>query len=62
MKTNKSLSSRLKITKNGKIKRRPASQNHFNVKESSKKKMAKRGTKRNFILSAKNKARFLPKK
>lgn len=61
MKTNKSLSSRLKITKNGKIKRRAQSQNHFNVKDSSAKRMGKRVLK-NFVLKAKDRARFLPKK
>ena len=61
MKTNKSLTSRLKVTKNGKIKRRAMSQNHFNAKDSSKKTMSKKGTKRNFVLKSKDKSRFLQK-
>lgn len=39
MKTNKSFTKRLKITKNGKIIARRPGQNHFNAKESSSKQM-----------------------
>ena len=60
MKTNKSHTKRIKLTKNGKIKVRKKGQNHFNAKESGNKTRAKRGTKENFILSAKKIARFLP--
>lgn len=35
MKTNKSYSKRLKLTKNGKIMARKPGQNHFNAKESA---------------------------
>jgi len=59
-KTNKSLAKRIKITKNGKIKVRPKAQNHFNAKESNKKRLSKRGTKHTLKLSAKDKSRFLP--
>ncbi len=41
MKTNKSCSKRLKVTKNGKILARKAGQNHFNAKESRRKQHAK---------------------
>ena len=34
MKTNKSFTKRLKVSKNGKIRARKAGQNHFNAKES----------------------------
>ncbi|MFA6459523.1 MAG: 50S ribosomal protein L35 [Candidatus Paceibacterota bacterium] len=36
IKTNKSFSKRLKVTKNGKILARKAGQNHFNAKERSR--------------------------
>ncbi len=37
MKTRKSLTKRFKITKTGKILKRPAGQNHFNAKKTGKK-------------------------
>ncbi|PID83561.1 50S ribosomal protein L35 [Candidatus Campbellbacteria bacterium] len=61
MKTNKSLTKRLKLTKNGKVKRRAAGRNHFNSKESNKSKMAKKKDVA-VTLTAKIKSRFLPKK
>lgn len=42
MKTNKSYTKRLKITKNGKILVRKPGQNHFNAKESRRKQLAKK--------------------
>ena len=62
MKTNKSYSKRMKLTKKGKVKVRKKGQNHFNAKESGNKTRAKRGTKETFIISAKKLARFLPHK
>ena len=59
MKTNKSYTKRLKFTKNGKIKARPKGQNHFNAKESGNTTRAKRGT-TDFVMSAKQVARFMP--
>jgi len=54
MKTNKSYSKRLKVTKNGKIIARKPGFNHFNAKQSRNKQLAgKRG--QNFVI--KNKAR-----
>ncbi len=59
MKTNKSFTKRLKVTRNGKILSRKAGQNHFNAKES-------RGTQLNkkksmtLHLTSRNKNRFLP--
>lgn len=61
MKTNKSLSKRLKITKNGKILARKAGKGHFNAKAKRTKQLAGRKL-TNFIISNKVKSRFLPKK
>ena len=61
LKTNKSLTKRLKITKNGKIKRRAIGQDHFNAKESTSEKMAKKKV-LDFQLTSKVKATFLPGK
>ncbi len=60
MKTNKSYSKRLKVTKNGKIVARKFGQGHFNAKESGKTSMKK---KRSTLLSLPKrvKRRFLPK-
>lgn len=59
MKTNKSYSKRLKVTKNGKVKARSKGQNHFNAKESGNKTRAKRKT-TDVVISAKTLSRFLP--
>ena len=59
MKTNKSFTKRLKVTKNGKIIGRKAGQNHFNAKESGSQKMNKKRAMA-VHFSNKNKARFLP--
>jgi len=59
MKTNKSFSKRLKVTRTGKIIGRKAGQNHFNAKESgSQGQNKKRSVQVHF--SNKAKARFLP--
>jgi len=62
MKTNKSFSKRLKVTKNGKIIGRKIGQNHFNSKESRRR--TQLGKKRGVAIVMKNKdrARFLPNK
>lgn len=59
MKTNKSFTKRLKVTKNGKILARKAGQNHFNAKED---RSAQLNKKRAVHLHFNNKlkARFLP--
>ncbi len=44
MKTNKSFTKRLKITRNGKIVSRKPGQNHFNAKESRSGRMNRRRT------------------
>lgn len=60
MKTNKSFSKRLKVTKNGKVIARKAGQNHFNAKESGSKSLKKKNT-RILKMTNKAKARFLSK-
>ena len=60
MKTNKSYTKRIKLTKNGKIKVREKGQNHFNGKESGNVTRRKRGVKKDFILSAKRVSQFIP--
>ena len=59
MKTNKSFSKRLKITKNGKIIARKAGFNHFNAKQSRTTQLAGRKGKK-FILKNKDRGRFMP--
>lgn len=59
MKTNKSYSKRLKVTKNGKVKARSKGQNHFNAKESGNTTRSKRRS-QDFALSSKKISRFLP--
>lgn len=54
MKTNKSFTKRLKVTKNGKIIARGKGQNHFNAKESRRSQL---GKKRSVGLVMKNKDR-----
>ena len=59
MKTNKSYSKRLKLTKNGKVISRKPGFNHFNAKKTRNKELAgKRG--QNFIIKNKPKSHLLP--
>ncbi len=44
MKTNKSFTKRLRVTKNGKIMARKPGQNHFNAKQSGAKRLARKRT------------------
>lgn len=60
MKTNKSYTKRLKVTKNGKIIARKPGQNHFNAKESGTKHLARKRT-QTLSLPKKVTRRFLPK-
>ena len=60
MKTNKSYSKRIRLTKNGKAVARKTKQNHFNSKESGSAHMKKKRT-QNLTLTNKAKARFLTK-
>jgi ribosomal protein L35 len=61
MKTNKSYTKRIKVTKKGKVLTRKTGQNHFNAKESGSKRLAKKRT-QELHISNKAKARFLPNK
>ena len=59
MKTNKSYSKRLKLTKNGKVISRKPGFNHFNAKQSRTKQLA--GQKgQNFLIKNKPKSHLLP--
>jgi ribosomal protein L35 len=58
MKTNKSYSKRLRVTRNGKIVSRKAGQNHFNAKESRKTRTAKRRA-TSLSMNALDRSRFL---
>jgi ribosomal protein L35 len=58
MKTNKSFSKRLKVTKNGKILSRKAGQNHFNSKESGRTQIRK-GRTQHIVMTQREKRRFL---
>lgn len=60
MKTNKSFTKRLKVTKNGKILARHSGQNHFNAKESRSKQLNKKGA-RTLNLPKSITRRFLPR-
>jgi len=58
MKTNKSFTKRLKVTKNGKIVARRPGINHFNAKEAGRKHLKKKTTS-GFVITNKSKTRFL---
>jgi len=59
MKTNKSYTKRIRVTKRGKLIARRAGQDHFNAKESSRVKGRKART-TTFRISLKSRARFMP--
>jgi ribosomal protein L35 len=59
MKTNKSYSKRIRVTRNGKLVARKAGQNHFNAKASGSKRNSKRRAV-TLTLTAKVRRRFLP--
>jgi ribosomal protein L35 len=58
MKTNKSFTKRLKITRTGKIIARKPGQNHFNAKESRHKQLSQRRS-QSLTFSKKNSQRFI---
>ncbi len=60
MKTNKSYTKRIKVTKNGKLVARRPGQNHFNAKESGRERQGRKRT-QTLNLSKKITRRFLPK-
>ncbi len=60
MKTNKSYTKRLKVTKNGKIIARKPGQNHFNARQTGQQRLARKRT-QSLSLSKRITRRFLPK-
>lgn len=58
MKTNKSYTKRLKITKNGKIIARKIGQNHFNSKENGRSKISKKRTV-GYVISNKDRSKYI---
>lgn len=59
MKTNKSLTKRLKISKNGKVKARKPGFNHFNAKQSRSKQLSGKVGK-DFVIPKKARTHLLP--
>lgn len=59
MKTNKSFTKRLKVTKTGKILGRKPGQNHFNAKADRSRQLAGKRL-ADFAMTGREKARFLP--
>ncbi|MEK7575751.1 MAG: 50S ribosomal protein L35 [Patescibacteria group bacterium] len=59
MKTNKSFSKRLRITKKGKVLKRKSGQNHFNAKESRASQLNKKRSE-SFNIKKKALSHFLP--
>jgi ribosomal protein L35 len=59
MKTNKSYSKRIKVTRNGKLVARKPGQDHYNALESGREKGHKGGT-QNLVVSNSVMRRFLP--
>jgi ribosomal protein L35 len=57
MKTNKSFSKRIKVTKNGKLISRKAGQNHFNAKESGRTQL-KKGRTQSIVMTQRDKRRY----
>jgi ribosomal protein L35 len=59
MKTNKSYSKRIRVTRTGKLMARKPGQDHFNAKQSGSQRSAKRRSV-SLTLSARTRRRFLP--
>lgn len=60
MKTNKSYTKRIKVTKNGKLVARKPGQNHFNARQTGQQRLARKRT-QNLSFSKRITRRFLPK-
>lgn len=58
MKTNKSYTKRLKVSKNGKIKARKPGQNHFNARASRNKQIQKKSL-ADFVISNRDRRRYI---
>ena len=59
MKTNKSFTKRIKVTKNGKLVTRRPGQNHFNARQTGRQRLARKRSK-TITLSNRLMRRFLP--
>ena len=59
MKTNKSFSKRIKVTKNGKLVARKPGQNHFNARQSGRQRLARKRSSQ-LAMSERLVRRFLP--
>jgi ribosomal protein L35 len=59
IKTNKSYTKRIKVSKHGKLKRRRSGHNHFNAKESRRDQLTKKGQV-DFSINRKIASRMLP--
>ncbi len=60
MKTNKSYTKRIKVTKNGKLIARKPGQNHFNARQTGQQRLRRKRT-QSLSLSKRVTRRFLPK-
>lgn len=60
MKTNKSYTKRIKVTKNGKLIARKPGQNHFNARQTGQQRLKRKRT-QSLTLSKRITRRFLPK-
>lgn len=60
MKTNKSFTKRIKVTKNGKLVARKPGQNHFNARQTGRKRLARKRTQL-LTMNKRITRRFLPK-
>lgn len=60
MKTNKSYTKRIKVTKNGKLIARKPGQNHFNARQTGQQRLARKRTQQ-LSLSKRITRRFLPR-
>lgn len=58
MKTNKSFTKRIKVTKNGKLMARKPGRNHFNAKQSGRTRLEKRRT-QELTMTSREKNRFI---
>ncbi|MFZ2253233.1 MAG: 50S ribosomal protein L35 [Minisyncoccia bacterium] len=58
IKTNKSYTKRIKVTKNGKLIARKAGQNHFNSRQTGRQRLNRKRT-QELTMTAKDKNRFL---
>lgn len=59
IKTNKSYTKRIKVTKNGKLIARKAGQNHFNARQTGRQRLNRKRT-QELSMSNKSRHRFLP--